>query len=131
MNIHIQNIGECQKCGLIISSLFNSKQGKKYNISLNDTPEECDLLIIAGCLARTQLKPLKNFWSNMPKDHRILLFGNCGTENQDLFSFPEEQKLKNQAILKEDLTEILPIDFNLEGCPPTLNDLTELINTFF
>ena len=128
MNVHLHNIGECQKCSMVFTSLFTSKLKPKININLTDDPKECDLLVIMGCLTRKQLKPLKEFWKNMPKEHRVLLIGDCGTENQGLFTFDKDLKLKNQAILKDDLTEIMPIDYNINGCPPKLSDIIEFFN---
>ncbi|MHA1150880.1 MAG: hypothetical protein ACTSR8_21885 [Promethearchaeota archaeon] len=131
MNIHIQNIGDCQKCALTFTSLFTSKAIKRFNITLTENPEHCDLLVIVGCLARTQLKFLTNFWKQMPQTHRVLLVGDCGSDLQDLFSFPKDQKIKNQAILFDDLKEVLPIDYHITGCPPNLNEIIDLFSTFF
>ena len=131
MNIHIQNIADCQKCALTFTSVFTSKAGKRFNITLTDDPEHCDLLVIVGCLTKTQLKPLKNFWKAMPKNHRTLLVGDCGSEIQALFSFPEDQNMKNQAIVFKDLKEVLPIDEHTKGCPPSLNDIIESLNNLF
>ncbi len=130
MNIHIKNIGECQKCGFALSSFLNntSKYGIR-NIQLTNNPKECDLLIIVGCLSSTQQQPLINFFKKMPpaKKHRILSLGNCGTYKQDLFSFPEDQNLENLAIPIQDLSEILPIDEIIEGCPPTPEEISKKI----
>ena len=124
MNIHIKNIGECQKCGLTLTSFLSSlSQFGIKNIFLTDKASECDLLIIVGCLSKTQQQSLMDFWKKMPQNSRIFNFGDCGTEVQDLFNF-KNQNLKNQAIPKDDLSEILPIDYILEGCPPTLEALT-------
>ena len=131
MNIHIQNIGDCQKCALTFTSLFTSKASKRFNITLTDNPENCDLLVIVGCLTKTQLKSLKNFWKEMPKNHRVLLIGNCGSDLQDIFTFPDEANMKNQAIIINDLREILPIDYHIKGCPPNLSEIIELFSTFF
>jgi len=128
MNIHIQEIGDCEKCATTFTSFLASKAAKNFNLRLTDKPEDCDLLVIIGVLSKTQKKPLLNFWKQMPKDHRILLFGNCGSEKQDLFSFPESSSLVNKAIVIEDLSELLPIDFHIEGCPPEINDLVEFFN---
>ena len=127
MNLHIQNIGECQKCGDVFSSLFSSQLKTNLRFNLTDNPEECDLLVLVGCLTKTQLKPLKRFWKNMPREHKVLLVGNCGTEKQDLFSL-KEQGMENKAIENIDITEVLPIDFNVEGCPPTLKEIIETLN---
>jgi Ni,Fe-hydrogenase III small subunit len=131
MNIHIKNIGDCQKCGFVLSSFLNdtSKYGiRKFRLTKN--PKECDLLLIVGCLSTSQQKPLLDFFKKMPlaKNHRILSFGNCGTDQQDLFSFPEDQNLENRAIPIHDLSEILAIDEVVEGCPPKIEDFLETLN---
>lgn len=123
--IHIQNIGECEKCGLALTSYFSSSEFRDG--VLTDNPKECDLLIIVGCLTKKQLKPLMTFWKRMPYKHRILCFGNCGTLKQDLFTFTKEQHLKNLAIVKDDLSEVLPVDYVLEGCPPTTEQISEFL----
>lgn len=130
MNIHIKNIGECQKCGFVLSSLFNdaSKFGLRH-ISLTNNPKECDLLIIVGCLSSTQQQPLIEFFKKMPpaKKHRILSLGDCGTLKQDLFSFPDDHNLENRAIPVKDLAGIIPIDDVIEGCPPTPEEISKKI----
>ena len=130
MNIHIKNIGECQKCGFVLSSLLNdpSKYGIKH-IQLTNNPKECELLLLVGCLSTTQQQSLLNFFKKMPpaKNHRIVSIGNCGTPQQDLFTFPEDQKLENRAIPVQDLSEIIPIDDVIEGCPPTLEEISKKI----
>ena len=62
----------------------------------------------------------------MPLNRKIIIFGNCGTPDQDLFSFKKEEHLINQAIVKNDLAELLPIDLAIKGCPPSLTDLENL-----
>lgn len=124
MNVHIQNVGECQKCGLILTSFLCNLPTYNHKINLTDNPKECDLLIVVGCPIKTQMKPLLNFWRSMSFKHKILNFGNCGTETQDLFTL-KNQNLKNKALMFDDLSEALPIDFTLRGCPPTLSQLED------
>ena len=130
MNIHVKNLGECQKCGFVLTTLFNnpSKYGIRH-MQLTNNPKECELLIIVGCLSSTQQKPLIEFFKKMPiaKNHRILSLGDCGTPKQSLFSFPEDQNLENRAIPIQDLSEILPIDDVIEGCPPTPEEISKKI----
>lgn len=128
MKIHIFNVGDCQKCGVVLTSLLSelSKHGIK-NIQFTDSADVCDLLVIVGVLTKTQTKSLINYWKKMPKSHRILSIGNCGTDAQDLFNF--KGTLKNLAIPIDDLSEILPVDYVVEGCPPTLEELTGFFQT--
>ncbi len=109
-----------------MTTFFTSSERKVRNIKFTDNPKICDLLIVVGTLTVSQLKPLINFWKSMPLNRKIVVFGNCGTEEQDLFSFKKEEGLKNQAILKKDLTEVLPVDLTIKGCPPSLTDLENL-----
>lgn len=124
MKIHIQNIGECQKCGLILSRFFGNISDYGLNLTFTDDPRECNILIIVGCLLRTQLNSLIQFWKEMPKNSQIISFGNCGSELQKLFNL-NNNELKNQTIYKDDLEEIIPIDNFIEGCPPELERLIE------
>jgi len=130
MNIHIKNIGDCQKCSMVLSSFLSDPS--KYdikNIQLTHDPKDCDLLVIVGCLSSTQEQNLIDFFKKMPpaKDHRIISFGVCGSEKQDLFSFPENQNLQNRAIPKQNLADIIPIDEVIEGCPPKIEDFVKII----
>lgn len=124
MKIHIINTGSCGKCQVVLNSLLSelSKHGINNNIQFTDSADVCDLLVIVGVLTKTQTKPLINFWKKMPKSHRVLSIGNCGTDAQDLFNF--KGTFKNLAIPKDDLSEIIPVDYVVEGCPPTLEELT-------
>jgi len=130
MNVHVFNGGDCQKCGMnlasFLSNLFNYGLS---NIHFTDSAMECDLLIILGCVTKTQIEPLMKFWKKMPRNHRILSLGTCGTEFQDLFLGKEGEDLKNRAIPKEDISELVPIDFVLKGCPPTLEDLSNFFHS--
>lgn len=125
MKIHIHNIGECGKCGMSLSTYLSSSRFGLKGYSLTDSPEECDLLIITGCMAKSQEKRLMEFWKKMPRGHRILSFGNCGTYLQNLFKIEGNENIKNKAISKQDISEILPIDYILEGCPPNLDQITQ------
>ncbi|MHA1344535.1 MAG: hypothetical protein ACTSQG_11145 [Promethearchaeota archaeon] len=125
MNIHVQNIGECQKCSIALMNFLISDLNKN-RFNFTDDPTNCDVLIILGCLSKTQFQPLINFWKKMPRKHIIISFGYCGTGEQDLFSLKEDGFI-NQAIVKDDLAEILPIDYIIEGCPPTLEKIGNLL----
>ena len=66
----------------------------------------------------------------MSGSHRIISIGDCGTLKQDLFKVNKDnENLINLAIAKDDLSEILPIDYVVEGCPPTLNELNRVFNS--
>ncbi len=126
MKIHIHQLADCDKCGLTLTSFLISPDINLRNITFTDNPKICDLLIVVGCLTKKQLKPLVNFWKKMPLNRKIVVFGNCGTEEQDLFSFKKEEGLINLAIERKDLSEVLPVDKTIKGCPPSLSELEKL-----
>lgn len=110
----------------MLTSLLSKGHSNLESIQLTDKPENCDVLIITGVLSRTQLKSLLNFWKLVPPTCKIISLGDCGSNNQDLFSL-NNKDLVNKAIHVEDLAEIVPIDHLVKGCPPEENDLIEIL----
>ncbi|MGV9172828.1 MAG: hypothetical protein ACOC44_04730 [Promethearchaeia archaeon] len=120
MNIHIFNIGECGKCSSSMASYFTSN---RYPFNFTDDPEKCDILLLVGCMLKTQSQPLIDFWKKMPKDHQIAKIGNCSTEEESILHFGQNSDLRNKAIDKENVAELIPVDSYVKGCPPELEDL--------
>lgn len=120
MNIHIFNIGECGKCGSMLTTYFTSSQ---YPFDFTDDPGSCDILLVTGCMLKTQHDALLDFWKQMPKNHKVVKIGNCSTEEECIFNLKEVSGLENQAIDKKDVAELIPIDEYIKGCPPELDDL--------
>ena len=114
----ILNLGECSKYSLALTSfLLHKKENGFKNISQTNNPEDCNCLIITGCLLKIHREKLLETWQSIKKNHIIISFGDCGTEKQQIFGI-EGSNLKNMAIESNDLSEIIPIDYIIEGCPP-------------
>jgi len=124
IKIYILNIGECNKCSFALTSFFfhNAKNDFK-KISITNNPEDCDWLIITGCLLKIHKDKLLEIWQSIKKKHIIISFGDCGTEKQKIFEV-EGKNLKNLAIESNDLSELIPIDYIIEGCPPKENNIS-------
>ena len=115
MKIHIQNMGDCQKCGLIFSDLLN------HDITFTDDPTKCELLVVLGCFTISQEENLFDFWKQAT-NAKVLLLGDCPTGKEEIFTL-REQKLRNLALSERKIDDVLPVDFTIEGCPPSKEDL--------
>lgn len=114
----ILNVGDCGKCGLAFNSFILRMADKGIrNFSLTNNPEDCNCLIILGCVLTTQKENLIETWQKIKNPHIIINFGTCGTAEQKLFEV-EEKNLVNRAIETEDLADLIPIDYKIPGCPP-------------
>lgn len=87
----------------------------KYNIEdhgivLEDfSPEEADLLIIGGTITQKQAPILKQIYDKMPSPKWVLSIGVC-TSTGGLF---------NSYNVVSSLEDIIPVDVQVYGCPPT------------
>jgi Ni,Fe-hydrogenase III small subunit len=127
VKIYILNIGECNKCSLALGSFFLRMADIGFkNISITNNPEETNCLIITGCSLKSHKELLLEFWKKIENNLVIISFGDCGTVKQKIFRV-EGKNLKNLAIETNDLSELIPIDYIIEGCPP--ND--ENVNKIF
>ncbi len=123
IKIYILNLGECNKCSLALTSfLLHKKENGFKKISQTNNPEDCNCLLITGCLLKIHREKLLEIWQSIKKNHIIISFGDCGTERQEIFNL-EGQNLKNLAIDSEDLSEVIPVDYIIEGCPPMQKDI--------
>ncbi len=123
IKVSILNLGECSKCSLALTSfLLHKKENGFKNISQTNNPEDCNCLLITGCLLKIHREKLLEIWQSIKKSHIIISFGDCGTEKQKRFNV-ESQNLINLTIDSEDLSEVIPIDYIIEGCPPQQKDI--------
>lgn len=124
MKIFIHSIGDCGKCGIILDNLM-----KELKIKTINNPKKSDLLIIVGCLLKNHEQSLIETWNNAI-NAKVLLFGDCPIGISELF--PHEFKdMKNLAISEKKIDELIPVDYILKGCPPNLEELSEVIEQIF
>ena len=124
MKIYIHSIGDCGKCGIILDNLM-----KELKIKTTNNPKRSDLLIIVGCLLKNQEQSLIEIWNNAT-NAKVLLFGDCPIGISELFSY-QFKDMKNLAISAKKIEELIPVDYILEGCPPNLEVLSEVIKKIF
>lgn len=94
---------------------YIASSSAKYNIEDhgvvldNYSPEEADLLIIGGTITHKQAPVLKQIYDKMPEPKWVLSMGVC-TSSGGLF---------NSYNVVSSLDEIIPVDVQIYGCPPT------------
>ncbi len=114
-------MGECNKCSFALTSFFLLKAKNSFKkISITNNPEDCSWFIITGCLLKIHKDKLIEIWQSIKKRHIIISFGDCGTEKQKIF---EVEGKKNLAIESNDLSEVIPIDYEIEKYPPNKNEV--------
>ncbi|MFP4686508.1 MAG: NADH-quinone oxidoreductase subunit B, partial [bacterium] len=112
--------------GVLDSTIANGAPDLFAKNIFSVSPDQADLLIISGPVNDKMIPVLKNWHSQMPAPSRVIVFGACSTGGGFFADYGSSQKI----------SEILPVDIKIKGCPPTaedlkrgLNDLKKLIKT--
>lgn len=107
--------GSCNGCELEIHALVNPYYDiSRFGIHFVASPRHADLLLVTGPVSRHMETALRRTWRAMANPRFVIASGNCACNGGEFGS--------NYATCGG-VSQIIPVDLHLPGCPPTPNDL--------
>lgn len=111
--------GSCNGC----EHELNATAGPHYDLArfgLNmvASPRHADVLLVTGSITTRMVEPLRAAYAAMSEPKLVAALGDCA-RNCDVLGFTSE--------LAPPLREILPIDLEIPGCPPTPAEIASRI----
>ncbi|MBN2689716.1 MAG: hydrogenase [Gammaproteobacteria bacterium] len=109
--IRMVDAGSCNGCELEIQALNNPFYDiERFGIHFVASPRHADMLLVTGPVAKHMEAALKATYAAMPKSNLVVAVGNCGVNGGEFgVSYASLGAVSN----------IIPVDFTIEGCPPT------------
>lgn len=113
--------GSCNGCELEIQALNNPFYNiEGLGIRFVASPRHADLLLVTGPVSRHMIVALKSTYEAMPNPKLVVAMGNCGCSG-GIFG---ETYATCGAV-----SQIIPVDVKVPGCPPTPNAILQGILT--
>ena len=94
-------------------SCFNQLRQAGTEIVFN--PRHADVLIVSGALSNKAAFVLRRFYEQMPSPKYVIAMGTCAV-NKGLFA---------SSYAVTDVSDIIPVDVYISGCPPCTKDMEE------
>jgi Ni,Fe-hydrogenase III small subunit len=113
--------GSCNGCELEIHALGNPYYNLEgLGIKFVASPRHADLLLVTGPVARNMAVALRRTYDAMPAPKLVVAVGDCGCTG-GIFG-------ESYASLGR-VSNVLPVDVAVPGCPPRPTDLLQAILT--
>ncbi len=118
--------GSCNACEYEMSALSNPYYDiERFGIKFVASPKHADALMITGCLTRNMYRALLKAYENTPHPKFIIAVGDCAFDG-GIF--------KNSYAILNGVSDKLPIDIWIKGCPPEpidiISGILELMKAF-
>jgi len=103
--------GSCNACMSELSALNNTYYDiSRYGVTFAASPRHADGIIVTGPIAINMKHALLKSYYAMAEPRIVIACGTCTYENG---------VFKEGYSVKENLSEILPVDLFIPGCPPS------------
>lgn len=103
--------GSCNGCELEIHALNNPYYNLEgLGIKFVASPRHADLLLVTGPVSRNMESALRRVYDATPDPKLVVAVGDCGSEN-GLFCANYATRGK--------VSDIVPVDVHIPGCPPS------------
>lgn len=113
--------GSCNGCELEINALNNPFYNiEGLGIHFVASPRHADLLLVTGPVSRHMVVALKRTYAAMPNPKLVVATGNCAC-NGGIFG--------ETYASCGNVNQIIPVDVEVPGCPPTPYDILQGILT--
>jgi Ni,Fe-hydrogenase III small subunit len=113
--------GSCNGCEhelTLISSPYYDLQ--RYGLGIVASPRHADVLLVTGAVTTRMHTPLLTAYAAMPEPRLVAALGDCAL-GCGLLGTPEA--------LVGPVSNVLPIDIRIPGCPPTPDTIAEALLT--
>lgn len=107
--------GSCNGCELEIQALNNPYYGiERYGVHFVASPRHADLLLVTGPVSRHMQAALQRAYDATPDPKLVIAVGECGANGGEFgVSYASCGAVSN----------VIPVDAVIRGCPPTPLDL--------
>ncbi|MGH9551553.1 MAG: NADH-quinone oxidoreductase subunit B family protein [Terriglobales bacterium] len=113
--------GSCNGCELEIHALSNPYYNiEGLGIKFVASPRHADLLLVTGPMSRNMESALQRVYEATPDPKLVVTIGDCGSENGFFCA--------NYAV-RGKVSDIVPVDVHVPGCPPSPTALLQGIAT--
>jgi formate hydrogenlyase subunit 7 len=112
-SLHIRHVdaGSCNACESEIKLLLNPYYDiQRLGIFFTTSPRHADLLLVTGPVTRAMEDPLRQTYEAMPDPRLVVAVGACACSG-GIFG--------PSAFSKGGVSEVLPVDVFIPGCPPS------------
>jgi len=120
--IRAVDAGSCNGCELEIHAANNAFYDiERFGISFTASPRFADMLLVTGPVTRNMETALKMAFEAMPQPALVVAMGDCAA-NCGLFG-------RDNYAIAGAVSDIIPVDVTIHGCPPSPTDLIQGILT--
>jgi Ni,Fe-hydrogenase III small subunit len=103
--------GSCNACELEIHALNNPFYDlERFGVRFVASPRHADALIVTGPVTRNMLEAVKRTFDATPSPKWVIASGACARDGH---------VFKGSYAVVGGLSEVLPVDLHIPGCPPS------------
>ncbi len=114
--IRAVDAGSCNGCELEIHATNNVYYDiERFGIHFTASPRFADMLLVTGPVTRNMETALKMTFDAMPQPALVVAMGDCAA-NCGVFG-------KDNYAIAGTVSDIIPVDVVIHGCPPTPTDI--------
>jgi len=116
--IRAVDAGSCNGCELEIHATNNAYYDiERFGVHFTASPRFADMLLVTGPVTRNMETALKMTFEAMPQPARVVAMGDCAA-NCGVFG-------KDNYAIAGAVSDIIPVDVVIYGCPPTPTDIIQ------
>lgn len=111
--------GSCNGCEHELTAAANPYYDlQRFGLNVVASPRHADVLLVTGAVTTRMAGPLRAAYAAMPEPRLVAALGDCALGCGVLASARE---------LAPPLRELLPVDLEIPGCPPTPVQIAEAL----
>ena len=121
LQIRHVDAGSCNGCEVEISGAFGPVyDAERFGARLVASPRHADALLVTGVVTRNMAEPLRNTAAATPQPRMVIACGDCAL-NRGVFA-------EAYGVIGA-VNEVVPVDVEIPGCPPTPADIITALRT--
>jgi len=114
--IRLVDAGSCNGCELEVHATNNPYYDiERFGIHFTPSPRFADMLLVTGPVTRNMETALKMTYDATPSPKLVVAMGDCAV-NCGVFG-------KDNYAIAGAVSDIIPVDVIIHGCPPTPTDI--------
>jgi len=118
--IRLVDAGSCNGCELEIHAANNAYYDiERFGVHFTASPRFADMLLVTGPVSINMKTALEMTYDAMPAPKLVLAMGDCAA-NCGVFG-------KDNYAIAGSVSDIIPVNSVVHGCPPTPTDLIQAI----
>ncbi|BEP28451.1 NADH-quinone oxidoreductase subunit NuoB [Helicovermis profundi] len=117
LSLRAVDVGSCNGCFLELSALNNTYYDlSRYGVHMVASPRHADGLIISGALSINMKEAVLKAYEATAEPKIIIVLGACGVDGGIY---------KKGYAVNENISDIIPVDMFIPGCPPSPSAILE------